>query len=118
MLEVDVRGLLDPLLGSGAVLPRGTRAVAAFVQIRNSGPGTYDSSATGDFGLVVTRGLVTPLMIPRGRCRTPLNDFDRDITAGEDRVGCVAFAVSRGARLLSITFSAHADPRMRLSWRG
>jgi hypothetical protein len=116
-LQVTVRAVIDPLTGSGAQHPAGTEVIAIDVQIRNAGPATYNSSATGDFSVEVSRGPVTPLLVPSGRCRTPLNDFDRDITAGEDRVGCVAFSVDRRALLESVIFSPHAATAGRLSWR-
>jgi Domain of unknown function (DUF4352) len=116
-LQVSVNAVLDPLRASGAQLPNGTRAVAVYVQIRNHGPATYNSSATGDFTLAVSHGPVTPLLVPHGACKTPLNDFDRAITSGEDRVGCIAFSVARDARVEAVEFSPHAEPAGRLSWR-
>lgn len=115
-LTVTLRAVFDPLRGSGAVLQPGTRAVAIVVQIRNAGPRTYDSSATGDFTVVPSAGSVTPVLARRGACRTPLNDFDRYITAGEDRVGCVVFAVARDATLEAIRFSPHAQAAGRVQW--
>ena len=115
-LTVILRRVIDPLHGSGAGLPPGTRAVAVLVQIRNAGPAIYDSSATGDFSVVVSGGNVTPVFARRGICRTPQNDFDRYITAGEDRVGCVVFAVANGATVEAVTFSPHARAKGRLTW--
>jgi hypothetical protein len=116
-LRVTVNAVIDPLRGSGAQLPDRTRAVAVYVQLRNHGPAAYNSSATADFTLTVSRGLVTPLLVPHGLCRTPLNDFDRQITAGEDRVGCVAFSVAQHARVEAVRFSPHAQSTGRLSWQ-
>jgi hypothetical protein len=113
---VKLREVIDPLRGSGAKLQRGTRAVGVIVQIRSSGPRVYDSSATGDISLVASRGPVTPVLATRGVCRTPLNDFDRYITAGEDRVGCVVFAVSDTATLDAVRFLPHAHLRGQLIW--
>jgi hypothetical protein len=115
-LEVTVRKVIDPLRGSGAKLLPDTRAVGVFVQIRSSGPAVYDSSATGDISLAVSAGPVTPELATHGVCRTPLNDFDRYITAGEDRIGCVVFAVSDAATLDAVRFLPHAQLRGRLIW--
>jgi hypothetical protein len=115
-LEVTVRRVIDPLTGSGAKLQPDTRAVGVVVQIRSSGPAVYDSSATGDIELVPSAGPVTPVLATRGVCRTPLNDFDRYITAGEDRVGCVVFAVSDAATLDAVRFLPHARASGRLVW--
>jgi hypothetical protein len=115
-LRVKLREVIDPLRGSGAQLPPGTRAVGVIVQIRSSGPAVYDSSATGDISLMVSGGPVTPLLATRGVCRTPLNDFDRYITAGEDRVGCVVFAVSDAATLDAVRFLPHAHLQGQLIW--
>jgi hypothetical protein len=115
-LEVKLREVIDPLRGSGAKLQSGTRAVGVIVQIRSSGPAVYDSSATGDVSLVASARPVTPLLATRGVCRTPLNDFDRYITAGEDRVGCVVFAVSDAATLDAVRFLPHAQLRGQLIW--
>jgi hypothetical protein len=111
-----LRAVIDPLTGSGASLQAGTRAVGVLVQIRNAGPAVYDSSATGDFTLVPSSGTVTPLLATRGICKTPVEDFDRYITAGEDRVGCVVLAVSDGATLAAVRFSPHARAAGRLLW--
>ncbi len=115
-LEVTLRRVIDPLLGAGTELPPRTRAVGVIFQIRSSGPKLYDSSATGDITIVPSAGVVTPVLATRGICRTPLDDFDRYITAGEDRVGCVVFAVSNGATLDAVWFSPHAHRLGRLTW--
>jgi hypothetical protein len=115
-LGIDLRRVIDPLRGSGARLPRDTRAVGVIMQVRNAGPRTYDSSATGDIRLVASTGTVTPVLATRGVCRTARDDFDRYITAGEDRVGCVVFAVSNGATLDAVWFSPHAHRLGRLTW--
>lgn len=115
-LSVTLRSVLDPLRDSGSVLPKGTHAVGVIVQIRSAGPRIYDSSATGDISLVVSSGDAMPVLATRGVCTTPLNDFDRYITAGEDRVGCVVFAVPDGAALDAVQFSPHAQAAGRLVW--
>ena len=117
-MSVKVRLVIDSLKGAGAVLPDGTRAVGVIVQIENAGPAVYDSSATGDFAVVTSSGPVTPLLAKRGICKTPVDDFDRYITAGEDRVGCVAFAIPIGATVTEVRFSPHAQAKGRLVWAG
>lgn len=116
VLTVTLRRVIDPLRASGARLPRHARAVGVIIQIRSAGPATYDSSATGDISVATSGGAVTPLLATHGICRTPLNDFDRYLTAGEDRIGCVVFAVSDGATLDAVRFSPHAHRRGRLTW--
>ena len=115
-LAVTLRRVIDPLRGSGAELPPGSRAVGVILQIRSAGPGVYDSSATGDIRLIASSGVVTPVLATHGICKTPLDDFDRFITAGEDRIGCVVFAVADGATLDAVRFSPHARQLGRLSW--
>jgi hypothetical protein len=116
-LEVTLLRVIDPLQRSGASLLPGTRAVAIMVRIASSGPELYDSSATGDFSLRAASGVVTPVFATHGICRTPLNDFDRYITAGEVRSGCVVFAVPRSAAVRAVRFSPHAAAAGRLTWR-
>lgn len=115
-LSVTLRRVRDPLRDSGAALPPHTRAVGVIVQIRSSGPRLYDSSATGDVSVMASSGVATPLLATRGACRTPRDDFDRYITAGEDRVGCVVFAIEKGATLDAVRFSPHAHRLGRLAW--
>lgn len=115
-LTVTVREVIDPLLGAGVKLRPHTRAVGVLVQIRSAGPALYDSSATGDFHLVLSAGRATPALATRGPCRTPHQDFDRYITGGEDRVGCVAFMVRQDARIEAVRFDPHAQRRGRLTW--
>ena len=115
-LSVTLRSVIDPLRGSGAELPADTRAVGVVIQIRSSGPRLYDSSATGDVSISVSGGVVTPVLATRGSCKTPVEDFDRYITAGEDRIGCVVFAVANDATLDAVRFSPHAHRLERLTW--
>jgi hypothetical protein len=115
-LAVTLRRVIDPLRGSGADLPPHTRAVAVIVEIRSSGPALYDSSATGDISLMSSAGVTRPALATRGICRTPQNDFDRYITPGEHRSGCVVFIVADGATLDAVRFSPHAHPLGRLTW--
>ena len=115
-LTVTVQRLIDPLRGSGASLLPGTRAVAILVTLVNAGPDVYDSSATGDFSLVASRGPVTPVFVPTGICQTPAEDFDRYMTAGEERSGCVAFAVPGRAHVLAVQFSPQARRVGQRTW--
>lgn len=115
-LTVTVERLIDPLRGSGASLTPGTRAVAILVTLVNAGPALYDSSATGDFSLAASRGQVTPVFVPTGLCQTPVEDFDRYMAAGEQRSGCVAFAVPGRAHVVAVRFSPHARRVGRLTW--
>ena len=116
LLAVTLRQVIDPLRGSGAALGGGARAVGVIFQIRSYGPRVYDSSATGDIALFTSGGVVRPVLATSGVCKTPLNDFDRYITAGEDRVGCVVFAVADGAALETVRFFPHARRVRGLSW--
>ncbi len=117
-LTVTLRSVIDPLRDSGAELEHGTRAIGVIFQIRSAGPRIYDSSATGDISIVVSGGPVTPVLATRGVCRTPVQDFDRYITAGEDRVGCVVFAIDDAAALDAVRFSPHAQIHRALTWAG
>jgi hypothetical protein len=117
-LEVTLRSVIDPLRDSGAELEHGTRAVGVVFQIRSAGPRIYDSSATGDISIVVSGGAVTPVLATRGVCRTPVQDFDRYITTGEDRVGCVVFAIDDAAAVDAVRFAPHAQMRRALTWAG
>jgi hypothetical protein len=115
-LSVTVHAVLDPLRGSGAALLPGTRAVGVVAEIQNDGPGDYDSSATGDFSIVPSSGTATPVFAPRGPCATPLRDWDNEISPGELRSGCVAFALTAHAQLIAIRFSPHARAHGRATW--
>ncbi len=115
-LAVTFSRVIDPLRASGAQLPPRTRAVGVLAQIRSYGPTLYDSSATGDISLMSSDGVTTPVLATRGICLTPRNDFDRYITSGEYRSGCVVFAVADGATLDAVRFSPHAQPLGRLTW--
>jgi hypothetical protein len=115
-LSVTVHAILDPLRGSGAALLPGTRAVGVIAEIRNDGPGSYDSSSTGDFSIVASSGPAQPVFAPSGSCATPLRDWDNAISPGEDRTGCVAFTLASAARVTAIRFSPHAAARGRATW--
>jgi hypothetical protein len=116
-LSVMVSRVIDPLRDSGAALPPGERAVGVLVSILNHGPGIYDSSSTTDISLASSRGPGTAVFASRGACATPLRNFDNEISAGESRAGCVAFAVSHGARVTAVRFSPHGEAARRVSWR-
>lgn len=109
--------VIDPLATTGASLPRGTRASGVQVAIRNAGGATYDSTASGDWSILTTAGLASPLFVRRGICQTPLADFESLIGVGETRTGCVAFSVPRRARILSVRFSPHSRAPGTVAWR-
>ena len=116
-LAVTVTRVLDPLSGSGAALLPGTRAVGVQVRIADLGGATYDSTASGDWGLVTTAGAASPLFVKQGVCQTPLVDFESLIGTGETRSGCVSFSVPRHARILTIRFSPHSRAPGSVIWR-
>jgi hypothetical protein len=115
-LSVTVERLLDPLDGSHAALLPHTRAVGVIAVIRNDGPGVYDSSSTGDVSIVPSSGSATPVFVPAGVCQTPLRDWDNEISPGEERSGCVAFALGAKARVADVRFSPHARAAGRATW--
>jgi hypothetical protein len=117
LLDVTVSKVLDPLTATGAALLPGTRAAGVQVAIRNAGGATYDSTASGDWSLLTTAGLTSPLFVRHGVCETPLADFESLIGVGETRSGCVAFSVPRRARILSVRFSPHSRARGTVAWR-
>jgi hypothetical protein len=116
-LSVAIQRVIDPLRDSGAALLTGDRAVGVFVQIRNNGPGIYDSSATGDVSIVPSAGTTTPVFAAQGVCQTPLRDFDNYIIPGQVRNGCVVFALESDAKLLAVRFSPHGETPGRTTWR-
>jgi hypothetical protein len=116
-LDVTVSKLLDPLAQTGAALLAGTRATGVQVAIRNVAGATYDSTASGDWSVLTTAGLASPLFARHGACQTPLADFESLISAGETRTGCVAFSVPRRARILSVRFSPHSRAPGTVAWR-
>jgi hypothetical protein len=115
-LTVTVERILDPLDGSGAALLPHTRALGVIAAIHNDGPGVYDSSSTGDFAIVPSSGTATPVFAPAGVCQTPLRDWDNQISPGEERSGCVAFALSANAKVSEVRFSPHARAADRVTW--
>jgi hypothetical protein len=117
LLDVTVSEVLDPLRATGSALLPGTRAAGVQVAIRNAGGSTYDSTASGDWSLLTTAGLASPLFVRHGVCETPLADFESLIGVGETRTGCVAFSVPRRAQILSVRFSPHSRARGTVAWR-
>ena len=115
-LSVTVSRVIDPLRGSGASVPPRTRPVGVLVRILNHGPAAYDSSATGDISITTSSGGASPAYVPQGICQTPLRDFDNEISVGEARAGCVAFAVPSGAKVLTVRFSPHGQSSGRAVW--
>lgn len=116
-LSVTIARVIDPLRGSGAAVTPGEHVVAVLVRILDHGPGVYDSSATGDFSLHSSVGDASPTFVPAGVCQTPLRDFDNEISPGEERSGCVAFALAAGAKALMVRFSPHGSPADRVAWK-
>jgi hypothetical protein len=116
-LEVTVARVLDPLTGTGSALVPGHRAAGVQVTIRAVAGSTYDSTASGDWSILSTAGLASPLFVRQGVCKTPLADFESLIGVGESREGCVAFSVPRRARILSVRFSPNSRGRGSVAWR-
>ncbi len=116
-LSVRVSRVIDPLRGSGATLPPGSRAVAVFASILNHGPAVYDSSSTTDISLGVSSGFATPVYAPQGACQTQLRNWDNYIVATDTVSGCVSFAVPGHATVTAVRFSPHGQAKGRVSWR-
>jgi hypothetical protein len=116
-LLVTVTRVLDPLTGTGSALLPGHRAAGVQVTIRAVAGATYDSTASGDWSILTTAGLASPLFVKQGVCQTPLADFESLIGVGESRDGCVAFTVPRHARILSVRFSPHSRAPGTVAWR-
>ncbi len=104
-LIVTIRSVIDPLRDSGTQVVPGMKAVAVLVSVRNAGPGSYDSSATGDFSLDSAAGQAAPLFVKQGVCQTPLQDFMNAVSAGELRTGCVAFSIPSGQQPTTVGFA-------------
>jgi len=115
-LSVTVERVVDPLDGSRAALLPHTLAVGVIAVIRNDGPGVYDSSSTGDLSVVPSSGTATPVFAPAGVCQTPLRDWDNEISPGQERSGCVAFAVGASAKVGDVRFSPHGRAAGRATW--
>src|ERR1700683_1733762 len=67
-LSVTISRVIDPLLGSGASLLPGTRAIGVEATVADDGPGGYDSSSTGDFSVVASAGAARPVFAASGVC--------------------------------------------------
>jgi hypothetical protein len=105
------------LTDTGSPKLPGTRQVGVELRIANQAGATYDSTASGDFSLVLSAGASQPVDIRRGVCETPLQDFESIVSAGSVRTGCVAFSVPRKSRVIGVRFSPHSRPRGSLTWR-
>jgi hypothetical protein len=116
-LLVTVTKVLDPLTDTGSKLLPGQRATGVQVSIQGVAGATYDSTASGDWSILSTAGLASPLFAKQGVCETPLADFESLIGVGETRDGCVAFSVPRHARILSVRFSPHSRAPGTVAWR-
>ncbi len=116
-LLVTVSKVLDPLTDTGSALLPGHRAAGVQVTVRVVAGETYDSTASGDWSLLTTAGLASPLFARQGVCETPLADFESLIGVGASRDGCVAFSVPRRARILSVRFSPHSRAPGTVAWR-
>jgi hypothetical protein len=116
-LLVTVTRVLDPLTGTGSALLPDHRAAGVQVTIRAVAGATYDSTASGDWAILTTAGLASPLFVKEGVCQTQLADFESLIGVGESRDGCVAFSVPRHARILSVRFSPHSRAPGTVAWR-
>lgn len=117
LLSVTVTKVIDPLTDSGAALLSGMRAVGAKIKVLNHGPDTYDSSATGDVSLVLSSGVAVPTFTPSGACKTPVRDFDNNISPGQTASGCVTFSAPNGATVLEVRFGPHADKAAAARYR-
>jgi hypothetical protein len=84
--------------------------------VADDGPSGYDSSSTGDFSVLTSRGLAPPVYASSGVCQTPLRDWDNEISPGETRNGCIAYSVPAHARVLEVRFSPHALAHGRVIW--
>lgn len=116
-LLVAVSKVLDPLSATGSKLLPGHRATGVQVTIRAVAGETYDSTASGDWSILTTKGLASPLFVKQGVCQTPLADFESLVGVGDSRDGCVAFSVPRDARILSVRFSPHSRAQGSVAWR-
>lgn len=115
-LTVTILRVLRLTDTGSAVLP-GTRQVGVELRIADQHGATYDSTASGDVSLILSAGQSEPLDVRRGPCLTPDQDFEAIVSSGSVRTGCVAFSVSRRARVIGVRFSPHSRRRGALTWR-
>jgi hypothetical protein len=115
-LTVTVLRVLALSHTGSAALP-GNRQVGVQLRIANQAGQTYDSTSSGDVSVVLSSGQSEPLDVRSGPCMTPLVDFESMIGSGDVRTGCVGFSVPRGARVLGVRFSPHAQVTGTLTWR-
>lgn len=105
------------LRDTGSPVLSGTRQVGVELRIADQRGATYDSTASGDVSLILSRGLAEPLDVRHGPCTTPDQDFEAIVSSGSVRTGCVAFSVPRRARVIGVRFSPHSRRRGALTWR-
>jgi hypothetical protein len=104
-LVVRPTEVIDPLVASGAKVPPGMVPVGVVIDVRNAGPGGYDSSYTSDFSLRTAVGRATPVFVPRGVCQTYVQDFMNALGVGESRTGCISYLIPRGKPPVSVTLA-------------
>jgi hypothetical protein len=104
-IVVTVKKVIDPLTGSGAKVPAGTVPVGVVISARNAGPGGYDSSATSDFTLLSGHRTAMPVYVPAGTCQTYVQDFMNEVGRGQERNGCIGYAVPRGDPPTTVRFA-------------
>ena len=115
-LHVTVTGV-DAIARGDAAPPPGFRGVAVPLRIADLAGQTYDSTASGDLSVITSKGMAAPLDVRAGPCETQLVDFESHLYSGDVRSGCVGFSVPRGARVLGVRFSPHAQSRDSVTWR-
>ena len=115
-LHVTVTGV-DAIARGDAAPPPGYRGVAVPLRIADLAGQTYDSTASGDLSVITSKGMAAPLDVRAGPCETQLVDFESHLYSGDVRTGCVGFSVPRGARVLGVRFSPHAQSRGSVAWR-
>jgi hypothetical protein len=114
-LLVTVTAVLDPLRDAGAALPAGDRPVGVPLELRVLS-GSYDSTASGDVVLRTAGGAAAPAFVSHGTCATQTVDFESEVSAGEQRAGCVAFAVPGHARVIGVGFRPDARATGEAVW--
>lgn len=116
-LDVRIEKVIDPLTDSGAQIPRGTTPVGVMIAVSNSGPESYDSSATSDFTLLTAAGPAMPMFAPTGTCETYVQDFMNELGPGQARTGCIAYRVPRGQTPRWVRFTPYGGHEGRpVTW--